>query len=86
MSTDDDIGISATIDLAEQSYVEGNDFQLLCCGSSKSGAGFAVGSRDMWVSAAELVYEFTGNPGSVVRNLITFDLGNGDRIDINLLD
>jgi hypothetical protein len=39
-----------------------------------------------WVSAAEVVYEFTGNPGSVVRNNITFQVDERSSIDIDLLD
>lgn len=70
-------GISESVDLSPEVYAAGGDFQLLCCSISKG---------KPWVSAAELIYEFTGEPGSVVRNTITFDLAKDERIEINLLD
>jgi hypothetical protein len=70
--------VSDGVDLGGTSHIAGADYQLACCTS-------CCADRNMWVSAAELVYEFTGLPGSVVRNTLSFALDGNDRIDINLL-
>jgi hypothetical protein len=85
MASESDAGMSDPVDLGKDLYVGGRDFQLLCCasGGGSSGGG---GSTDTWLTAAELVYEFTGNPGSIIRNMITFTLNDRDRIEMDLLD
>lgn len=68
------------VDLGGQSYAAGQDFRLMCCGSAGTSGGIP------WISAAEIVYEFTKQPGSVVRNVISFNLEGNERIELNLLD
>ncbi|TXI06240.1 MAG: hypothetical protein E6Q76_10020 [Rhizobium sp.] len=67
------------VNLTKQVYIEGGDFELLCC---QVGSAMAAN----WVSAAEIVYEMTGNPGSVVRNTITFDTSPDEVVEIDLLN
>ena len=76
----DETNISKPLDLSREAFAVGSNVRAKCCGLADEGG--AVN----WVTAAELVYEFTGNPGAVVRNLITFELGGEGRIEINLID
>lgn len=71
--------LSAMVDLSPEVYAQGADVELLCCQTHPNGVA-------NWVSAAELVYEFTGNPGTVVRNTIHFNLGKTSTVDLNLVD
>jgi hypothetical protein len=84
-SNNNDAGISDPIDLVREVYVEGGDFQLMCCAGSGGSFG-GGGSTDSWVTAAEVIYEFTKNPGSVVKNLITFEISKDERVELNLLN
>jgi hypothetical protein len=89
MSADDSegVGIASPIDLGKELYTEGVDFQLLCCAAGGGSFGGGGSTDDyLWLTAAEVVYEHTKNPGSVVRNLITYDLDADNRIEIDLLD
>lgn len=74
---EDETLISNPVDLIREVHSEEGNYQLLCCSSG--------GTREAWVTAAELVYELTGNAGKVVSNLITFELEQGQRIEIQLL-
>lgn len=64
------------VDLDPRVSATDGDFQLLCCSASPV----------CWVTAAELIYEFTREPGKVVRNTISFDIDKDQRIDVDLLD
>ncbi|MET8101501.1 hypothetical protein ABZV29_34395, partial [Streptomyces sp. NPDC005236] len=63
--------ISDPVDLSRQVYVDNSDYQLLCCGPSGGGSFGGGGSTDSWLTAAELVYDMTGNPGRAVSDVIT---------------
>ncbi|GHF08058.1 hypothetical protein [Streptomyces fumanus] len=82
----DRVYISEPVDLSRQVYVENSDYQLLCCGHpSGGGTSGGGGSTDNWLTAAELVYDMTGNPGRVVSDIITFDYDSETRIEIKVL-
>lgn len=76
--TERDKGISAGANLGDGLVTFGANYELSCC--SQPGMAAAL-----WVSAAELVYELTGEPGRVVRNKISFEI-DGTTIDLNLLN
>lgn len=72
--------LSVPVDLIREVYAEGGHYQLLCC----TGPVLPEKPR-AWLAAAELVYELTGNPGKVAGDFITFELDEGDRIEIQLV-
>ncbi|MFE1391023.1 hypothetical protein [Streptomyces albogriseolus] len=77
--------ISDPVDLSRQVYVDNSDYQLLCCGPSGGGSSGGGGSTDSWLTAAELVYDMTGNPGRAVSDVITFDYDSETRVEIKVL-
>ena len=81
----DEVFISDPVDLTRQVYVDGGDFQLLCCGPSGGGSFGGGGSTGTWLTAAELAYELTGHPGKVVKDVITFEYDQEARIEIDVL-
>jgi hypothetical protein len=81
----DRVYISDPVDLCRQVYVDDSDYQLLCCGPSGGGSSGGGGSTDTWLTAAELVYDMTGNPGRVVGDVITFDYDSETRVEIKVL-
>ncbi|MEU5868300.1 MULTISPECIES: hypothetical protein [unclassified Nonomuraea] len=82
---EDELFVSDPIDLSRQVYVDGNDYQLLCCGPSGGGTFGGGGSTDNYLTAAEVLYELTGNPGQVVRDVITYQHEEGTTIEVDLL-
>ncbi|MGW6842566.1 hypothetical protein [Streptomyces sp. NPDC054958] len=81
----DRVNISDPVDLSRQAYVDNGDYQLLCCGPSGGGSSGGGGSTDDYLTAAELVYDLTGNPGRVVNDVITFDYDSETRVEIKVL-
>ncbi|MFJ3728901.1 hypothetical protein ACIPYQ_40985 [Streptomyces sp. NPDC090045] len=81
----DRVYISDPVDLSRQVYVDDSDYQLLCCGPSGGGKFGGGGSSDDYLTAAELVYDLTGNPGRVVSDVITFDYDSETRVEIKVL-
>ncbi|MEL0438299.1 hypothetical protein [Phycobacter sp. K97] len=77
-NTHDDSGMSPATNLTGGPVSHGAGFELACCQVGAS-------ANAVWVSAAELIYELTGEPGKVVRNTITFDV-EGTTIDVDLLN
>jgi hypothetical protein len=81
----DRVYILDPVDLSRQVYVDNSDYQLLCCGPSGGGSFGGGGSTDDYLTAAELVYDITGNPGRVVSDVITFDYDSETRVEIKVL-
>lgn len=71
----DEPDIMPPVDLAREVFAAGGDVHLLCC--SQSGGSLVV-------SAAEVVYELSGQVGRVEGGRILFDVGDGERVEIDL--
>jgi hypothetical protein len=76
----DDQGISKAVSLTRDVFMEIAGSAGQCCSLVDEGRAAK------WVSAAEVVYDITGNPGKVVRSLISFELDGQDKIEMDLVD
>ncbi|GMO11006.1 hypothetical protein [Bradyrhizobium ottawaense] len=80
MTEPDEPQISNAVGLTREVFGDIGSVAGQCCGLVDEDRA------TKWVTAAELIYDITGNPGRVVRNIIAFDLDNGSRIEVNLID